>query len=100
MIIGAWNLSGYYLPEDQLIEKFDSANDILFSFSSSICENNHNGSEDSVDLGTFIRCSHCRKNLCFNCFLCSSNEHFHFESDLEPTIIDYVGLEYVQKSKK
>ena len=94
MIKGAFNLSGFGLPEGELIEKFDRANAILFRFTSHICEEEHDETNE-VSIGTFIRCAHCRKNLCFNCFL-KENSHLHLPIDLEHSLLDYYGLGLVK----
>jgi hypothetical protein len=93
MIKGAFNIAGYNLSEDDIIEKFKSINELLFEFTNPMCDT-------CINIGKFIRCGYCRLNLCFNCFLNDSLEHFHFEDNIEPTILDYDKLNFVKKRQK
>ena len=94
MVRGAWSLCGYQMPDDEPPERFEAANEILFKLDKVImCTN------DECSNVSFINCAHCRKIVCFDCFV-HTDEHFHFDEDLEPTILDYDSLGMVKESTR
>lgn len=95
MIRGAWSLCGYNMPDEDEMERFPSALEILFTFKYSRCF------QSECKKSPFITCAYCRQYLCFDCFLFKSNEeHFHFEDSLQPTLLDYKKLDLIKKSNK
>ena len=67
MIKYSWFASGYV---EQHPGDFDSVNDVCFSIDSGFCQ------QPNCHLLPFIRCSHCRKFLCFEHFF----EVYHYHN--------------------
>lgn len=93
----AWLSCGFEVGEDGIEGERrwqKSVLDILFTFTSSKCES------VGCNRPTFIKCAHCRTNLCFLCFIINDLTHLHLDNNLEATILDYKNLKMVKETKK
>jgi hypothetical protein len=69
MLRYSWFACGY---TDERAGRFENARELLF------CQIDEECHEDMCDQSTFIRCSHCKKHLCFEHFYI----HYHFHNEL------------------
>ena len=59
-----------------------------------------NCSRWTIEFAKFVKCSHCRLEICIYCFILNEQlEHFHFNDDLQPTILDYEKLKMAEKQE-
>jgi hypothetical protein len=83
----------FYTGNDEQ-QEFYNALQVLFTFDAPHCQS------DECKEPILIKCAHCGLNLCFEHFIIVNDEHFHFEKDLLPTLLNYKDLGMVTEPRK